>query len=313
MSVRFRTVLETETSYYRTIPQAAKRVESVRLIILDFQGQLWEKPPGSDVLEVTGMSRNLQAVFFEDRDLSLDLAQKNQLLSQLLSNPATREQLLPHLKLVSLERNQVLYEQGDAIDHVYFPLDSVVSNLAIMEDGTTIETLMVGCEGLVGLSAILGAGVSRQWLWVLVSGTALQLESKILDNVFVHHEHALKSLLKFYRSTITQVSQRCVCNTRHTVLDRLCCWLLMLHDRVGDSNLRLTQEVIASRLGARRAGITVAAGVLQSMHGIEYRRGQLHVVDREVLERAVCECYFLMRSDCTLKVPVRRTYSGFSL
>src|ERR1043165_4569694 len=102
------------------------------------------------------MSRNLQAVCFEDRDLSLDLAQKNQLLSQLLSNPATREQLLPHLKLVSLERNQVLYEQGDAIDHVYFPLDSVVSNLAIMEDGTTIETLMVGCEGLVGLSSILG-------------------------------------------------------------------------------------------------------------------------------------------------------------
>jgi len=259
------------------------------------------------------MSRNLQAVFFEDKNLSLDLAQKNQLLAQLLSNPATREYLLPHLKLVSFERNQVIYEQGDAIDHVYFPLDSVISNLAIMEDGTTIETLMVGCEGVIGLSAILGAGISRQWLWVLISGTALQLESKILDNVFVHHEHALKSLLKFYRSTITQVSQRCVCNTRHTVLDRLCCWLLMLHDRVGDSNLRLTQEVIASRLGARRAGITVAAGVLQSMHGIEYRRGQLHVVNREVLEQTVCECYSLMRGDCTFKTPGRRTYSGFSL
>src|SRR6185369_16113452 len=106
----------------------------------------------------------------------------------------------------------------------------------------------------------------------------------------------LKALMRFYRSTITQVSQRCVCNTRHTVLDRLCCWLLMLHDRIGDSNLRLTQEVIASRLGARRAGITVAAGLLQSMHAIEYRRGQLHITDREVLEQAVCECYTIMRS-----------------
>ena len=263
------------------------------------------------------MSRNLQSVVSEDRDsLSLALAQKNQLLTRLLSNTQTRESLLPHLKIVSFERNQVLYEQGDTIDHVYFPTDSVVSNLAIMEDGTTIETLMVGCEGMVGLSAILGSGLSRQWLWVLVSGTALQLDARILDGVFVHHEHALKSLLKFYRSTITQVSQRCVCNTRHTVLDRLSCWLLMLHDRVGDSNLRLTQEMIASRLGARRAGITVAAGVLQSMHGIEYRRGQLHIKDREVLERAVCECYMIMRSDCKPMVPVRRAYpgpSGFSV
>jgi CRP-like cAMP-binding protein len=259
------------------------------------------------------MSKNLQAQFFDEKDLSLDVASRNQLLTQILASAQTRDQLLPHLKLVSLERNQVLYEQGDTIDHVYFPLDSVVSNLAIMEDGTTIETLMVGCEGMVGVSSILGSGLSRQWLWVLISGTALQLDARILDGVFVHHEHALKSLLKFYRSTITQVSQRCVCNTRHTVLDRLCCWLLMLHDRVGDSNLRLTQEMIASRLGARRAGITVAAGVLQSMHGIEYRRGQLHVTNREVLERAVCECYTIMRNDSKFTSPLRRPYSGFSL
>lgn len=259
------------------------------------------------------MSRNLQSTFLDEKDLALEVASRNQLLTQLLASSQTRDLLLPHLKLVSFERNQVLYEQGDTIDHVYFPLDSVVSNLAIMEDGTTIETLMVGGEGMVGVSAILGSGLSRQWLWVLISGTALQLDAKLLDTVFVHHEPALKSLLNFYRSTITQVSQRCVCNTRHTVLDRLCCWLLMLHDRVGDSNLRLTQEVIASRLGARRAGITVAAGVLQSMHGIEYRRGQLHVTDREVLERTVCECYLIMRTDSKFTSPVRRPYSGFSL
>jgi len=259
------------------------------------------------------MSRNLQTTFFDEKDLSLEVAADNQLLTRILASAQTRDHLLPHLKLVSLESNQVLYEQGDRIDYVYFPLDSVVSNLAIMEDGTTIETLMVGCEGVVGVSAILGAGLSRQWLWVLVSGTAVQLEAKILDSVFVHHEHALKALLKFYRSTITQVSQRCVCNTRHTVLDRLCCWLLMLHDRVGDSNLRLTQEVIASRLGARRAGITVAAGVLQSMHGIEYRRGQLHITDRNVLERAVCECYNIMRNESKFTTTIRRTYSSFSL
>jgi CRP-like cAMP-binding protein len=238
----------------------------------------------------------VQSILSENKEnLSSDFAQKNQLLAELLRSPQVRAYLLPHLKLVSLERNQVLYEQGDTIDYVYFPIDSVISNLAIMEDGTTIETLMVGCEGLAGMTAILGSGVSQQWLWVLINGRAVQLETKYLDAVFVHHEDALKALMRFYRSTITQVSQRCVCNTRHTVLDRLCCWLLMLHDRAGENNLRLTQEVIASRLGARRAGITVAAGVLQSMHAIEYRRGQLHIIDRHVLERTVCECYSVMR------------------
>ena len=163
---------------------------------------------------------------------------------------------------------------------------------------------MVGPDGLVGISAVLCSGTSRQWLWVLVSGTALQLETKLLDRLFLDNERALKSLLHFYRSIITQVSQRCVCNTRHTVMDRLCCWLLMLHDRIGDGNLRLTQEMIASRLGARRAGITVAAGTLQAMRAIEYRRGQLHITDREVLERVVCECYEVMKGNFKFS-PVR--------
>ena len=242
------------------------------------------------------MSKNLHIWPVEEKEsLPLSLASKNRLLAELLATAGAKEHLGPHLKLVTLERNQVLYEQGDTIDYVYFPIDSVVSSLAIMEDGTTVETLMVGHEGLVGISAVMGSGISRQWLWVLVSGTAIQLEAKYLDPVVVRNENALKALLRFYRSTITQVSQRCVCNTRHTVMDRLCCWLLMLHDRIGDSNLRLTQEMIASRLGARRAGITVAAGVLQAMHAIEYRRGQLHINEREVLEHAVCECYATMK------------------
>lgn len=250
------------------------------------------------------MSKNLQMLPVEERDLlPLNLASKNRLLAELLTTAEAKEFVGPHLKIVTLERNQVLYEQGDTIEYIYFPIDSAVSSLAIMEDGTTLETLMVGQEGLVGISAILGSGISRQWLWVLISGSALQLEAKYLDALFLRNENALKSLLRFYRSTITQISQRCVCNTRHTVMDRLCCWLLMLHDRVGDSNLRLTQEIIASRLGARRAGITVAAGVLQAMKAIEYRRGQLHITDREVLERAVCECYTIMRAELRFTPP----------
>src|SRR5690349_4927920 len=159
---------------------------------------------------------------------------------------------------------------------------------------------MVGSESVVGMSTILGSGRSRQWVWVTVGGTALQLESAFLNRLLVNNESALKALLRSYRLLITQVSQRCVCNTRHTILERLCCWLLMIHDRVGGDNLNLTQELIASRVGARRAGITVSAGMLQAMHAIEYRRGNLHIVDREVLEHTVCECYNLMKDESRL-------------
>jgi len=252
------------------------------------------------------MSRNLASMIFEQKELlTSSIASRNALLGELLSIPSTTNNLLPELKIVSLTTNQVLYEQGDHIDFVYFPLDSVVSGLAIMEDGTTIETAMIGREGLVGISTVLGTGRSRQWNWVSVSGKAIQLEAKVLDRLFVQNEIALKALLKCYRALVTQVSQRCVCNTRHSILERLCCWLLMIHDRVGGENLSLTQEMIASRVGARRAGITVAAGMLQAMHAIEYRRGRLHIADRDVLERTVCECYNVMASELGFTPPQR--------
>ena len=244
------------------------------------------------------MNANFQSMLIDRKEVMVpNHTSRNELLKQLLSVPSIAAELQPELRVVPLTVNQVLYEQGDQIDYVYFPIDAVVSGLAIMEDGTTIETSMVGREGLVGISTILGSGRSRQWIWVTIGGNAIQLESKLLDRLFVQNETALKALLKCYRSLVTQVSQRCVCNTRHTIVERLCCWLLMIHDRVGGSNLNLTQEMIASRVGARRAGITVAAGMLQEMKAIEYRRGQLHIQNRDTLAAAVCECYNIMQAD----------------
>ena len=250
------------------------------------------------------MSINLTPFLLSDRKdtLTSGMASRNELLKELLSVSGAIN-FLPELKVVPLTVNQVLYELGDQIDYVYFPIDSVASGLAIMEDGTTIETSMVGREGMAGISTVLGSGRSRQWIWVTVGGNAIQLEAKYLDKLFVQNETALKALLKYYREIVTQVSQRCVCNTRHTILERLCSWLLMVHDRVGANNLNLTQEIIASRVGARRAGITVAAGILQDMQAIAYRRGQLHIQNREILERAVCECYNIMRHTFTNSPP----------
>ena len=227
--------------------------------------------------------------------LSPDVAFQNELLNELLRAPAIESFLRPKLNVVSLTLNQVLYEHGDQTEYVYFPLDAVVSQLAILEDGTTIETAMIGRDGLVGISTILGSRRSRNWAWVTVGGNAIQLESKFLDKVFIDNEAGVKVLLKCYRSLITQISQRCVCNTRHTILERLSCWLLMVHDRVGETSVNLTQEIIASRVGARRAGITVAAGILQDMNAIAYRRGRLQIENRDALTHVVCECYSICK------------------
>jgi CRP-like cAMP-binding protein len=258
------------------------------------------------------MNPNLQTRVPDKREpLTSIIASRNELLGDLLRIPDVSNYLFPELQIVPVTVNQVLYEQGDKIDVVYFPLDSAVSGLAIMEDGTTLETTLVGRDGLVGISSVLGSGLSRQWMWVTIAGQAIQLDARFLDKVFVQNEAALRALLKYYRSLVTQVSQRCVCNTRHTILERLCCWLLMVHDRVGENKLSLTQEMIASRVGARRAGITVAAGMLQEMGAITYRRGQLQIANREVLERAVCECYAFIHAEFKRSPP--RLFSFFTV
>src|SRR5689334_8417741 len=249
---------------------------------------------------------SLQTYIIDRELLTSTLASRNELVKEFLSIPEIGNILLNELRVVRFDVNQVLYEQGDNIDYLYFPIDCVASSLAIMEDGTTLETSMVGSESVVGMSTILGSGRSRQWVWVTVGGTALQLESAFLNRLLVNNESALKALLRSYRLLITQVSQRCVCNTRHTILERLCCWLLMIHDRVGGDNLNLTQELIASRVGARRAGITVSAGMLQAMKAIEYRRGHLHITDSEALQNAVCECYNVMKAEWQF-IPPRKT------
>lgn len=220
---------------------------------------------------------------------------QNRLLTHLLTVDSNF--LLPQLRVVKLSFNDIIFEYGDSIDDVFFPLDSIVSSLAIMEDGTTIEISMVGKESIVGVSALLGGGTARHWTRMCIGGSLARLSASALEHTFISNEGTLKHVMRSYSSMVTQVSQRAVCNARHTVLERLACWLLMIHDRVGGDNLKLTQEAIASRLGARRAGITVAAGMLQSIGAIEYRRGQLHIKDRVSLEQAVCECYALMKAD----------------
>lgn len=237
----------------------------------------------------------VQALRTNEQRATPRLHSANELLSALFSTSGGLQ--LANLELVGLKFNDPIYEHGDRIHHLYFPIDCVLSSLAIMEDGTTIEIFMIGKNEVSGLAAIFGGGEARHWIRCTVTGSAVRVPVKALNQMFSRDDGAQKTLLTAFGGLISQVSQRAVCNARHTVFERLCCWLLMLHDRVGDQNLRLTQEAIASRVGARRAGITVAANMLQSARGIAYHRGEIHIASREILEHAACECYSTLKAE----------------
>jgi CRP-like cAMP-binding protein len=214
---------------------------------------------------------------------------ENFLLSALTAE--AQEQMLAHLETVELKPNEVLYQTEGEINHVYFPLNAVVSGLAIMMDGATTEIVMTGREGLVGIAGLVSGGRAQYWTRVQLEGAALRMQTEEMARLLHEDETVMRTVLRAYRSLIAQISQRAVCNARHTVMQRLCCWLLMIHDRVGREDLALTQEVIASRLGARRAGVTVAARALQNRHAIRYSRGRIHIECRAGIESAACECY----------------------
>ena len=214
---------------------------------------------------------------------SLPLAESNELVS------ATQA---VHLKL-----RDVIYEGGDEIEYAYFPIDCVVSSLAILEDGSTVEIAMAGREGMVGIPALIGGGRALHWTSVSVAGAALKISIPSLEEQANKHEALHSAVLRSYRSLFTQICQRSVCNVRHSLLQRLCVWLLMTHDRVGRDELPFTQEDIASRISVRRAGVSVATTLLESMHGIASRRGKIVILDRGTLEHAACECYEITSKD----------------
>jgi CRP-like cAMP-binding protein len=194
-------------------------------------------------------------------------------------------------KVVYLEAQQTLFSPGDEIAHVYFPADSVVASVAVMNDGATVETAMIGREGLAGIASVVGSCQARTWTRVLLPGEALRVEAAVLRELFNDSPAVQKLTLGYYAVLINQVSRRAICNSRHRLSERLSTWLLMLHDRVGHDDLPLTQEAAARQLGVRRAGVNECMGWLEKMGVIAHRRGHVSVVARGALEDAACLCY----------------------
>ena len=207
------------------------------------------------------------------------------------------ERLAPHLELVSLALGEVLYESGGRLNHVYFPTDSIVSLLYVMEDGSSAEIAVVGNEGILGISLFMGGETTPSRAVVQSEGSGYRLPAQLLKREFNRGGPMMLLLLRYTQALITQMSQTAVCNRHHSIDQQLSRWLLMSLDRLPSDELTMTQELIANMLGVRREGVTEAAGKLRDAGIIEYSRGHIKVLDRPKLEQHVCECYAVVKKE----------------
>ncbi len=207
------------------------------------------------------------------------------------------ERLIPHLKLVSLPIRQVLYEPGEPITHVYFPIKAVVSLVTTMEDGSTVEVGLVSNEGMVGMPVILGGKATTTTAFVQIPDGAMCMDANILKSEF-NRGGALQSLLlRYVQAVYTEISQGSACNRLHILEARLARWLLTVSDRLELDDFPLTQEFISQMLGVRRAGVTEGANSLSRAGMISYHRGLINILNREALEKTSCECYRVIQNE----------------
>jgi CRP-like cAMP-binding protein len=215
-----------------------------------------------------------------------------------------RARLFPHMRLVPLPLGKVLYESGDTLTDIYFPTDSIISLLYVLENGASAEIAVVGNDGAIGVALFMGGESTTNRAVVQSAGSAYRLSRNRLEVEFQRHEGLLHILLRYTQSLITQMAQTAVCNRHHSVDQQLCRWLLLSLDRLPSNTLTMTQELIANMLGVRREGVTEAAGKLQKAGIIKYRRGEITVLDREGLEACSCECYRVVRRETDRLLPV---------
>jgi CRP-like cAMP-binding protein len=212
-------------------------------------------------------------------------------------SPAERERLAPHLRRVALPLGTVIYESGDELRDIYFPIDCIVSLLYVMANGASAEIAVVGNEGVVGIALFMGGQTTTNRAVVQSTGYAYLLDGKRLKREFERHGDLQHMLLRYTQALITQMAQTAVCNRHHSVDQQLCRWLLLSLDRLPTNKLTMTQELIANMLGVRREGVTEAAGRLQKLGIISYVRGQITVLDRPRLELLACECYAVVKRE----------------
>ena len=220
-------------------------------------------------------------------------APRNRLLAAL--PPEDLARLRPWLEQVELPARHTLYAADAPITAAYFPETGWVSVLATLESGDAVEVGVVGREGMVGLPLLLGTDCAPFEAMTQAGGTMLRLDAAAFQEAVEARPALRVLLLRYAMAFIVQVSQTAACSGRHQVQDRLARWLLMAHDRAEGDTFPMTHEFLSMMLGVRRAGVSLAAGMLEKAGLIHYAAGRMEITDRSGLEAASCECYGIAR------------------
>ncbi len=200
------------------------------------------------------------------------------------------------LEKVFLKLGTIVQRPEQEIEHIFFPTTCMISLLATLEGGDSVETGVVGNEGVVGIPVVLGVGIGASEGLVQIEGEAMRMKAGALGSL-MNGGQLQRILLRYTHTIFTQVAQTAACNRAHNLNQRLARWLLLTHDRVGQDKFELTHEFLARMLGTRRAGVSVAASTLRDAGVIDYTRGHVTIVDRQGLENASCECYRIVKAE----------------
>lgn len=201
------------------------------------------------------------------------------------------QHLVPHLHPVSLLAGQVLYEPGETVTEVYFPIQALVSLISIQPDRLKAEVGMIGRQGMVGISAFLGGSSTIARAVVQLAGNALRLDASVLKTECNQGGELQKVLLRYTQALLAQIAQNGVCQANYSVKARLACWLLLAQSYSQQDEFCWTQEFISNLLNTRRASITEAIGSLSKARTIRSRRGRIKILDRQALETFACAPY----------------------
>ena len=209
--------------------------------------------------------------------------------------PADRKRIEPHLHERPFEQGQMLYDAGEAVEEVWFPMSGVVSLMTILDDERMIETAAIGREGLVGVTCGPMNARAASRAIAQVEGVSACCPADVFADALEKSEPMRMALAKFTESLFAQVQQTAACNAQHRLDERLARWLLTIHDRAESDRFVLTQADIARMLGVRRATVSEVGTLLVDKGMIRRGRGWVEVTDRKALEAAACGCYGAIR------------------
>lgn len=209
----------------------------------------------------------------------------------------------PQLELVEMPLGQVIFEPGAELPYVYFPLTAIVSLLYVMENGKSAEIALVGNDGVLGVTVLMGGNSTTIRAVVQSAGQGWRLPARELQAEVERGGATLRLLLLYTQSLLTQMTQTAACNRHHTLNQQFCRWLLMSFDRLGGNEMVMTQKLIAKMLGVQIDEVSESAAALQASGAIRYQDGRVWLLDRAVLQRASCECYEVVKRECDRLLP----------